>query len=217
MKRVLLLLVLFSLAFPIQVYGDIYEAGTLERLNSVVLTVSADHYSYRQVFSSSNYSIDLPDGSYDIKVEHYSDGVLTHEFNESVNLNGQKARMDFVLEPLPSQVDLRFYAIAGVLIILLLIIIHRILLIHFPAKKPPLINTSEEVQEKTIELDNEAKKVLDIIESNEGRMTQKELKEILNYSDSKMSLIIAELEHFGLIKKFKRGRGNIIKKIEKKK
>lgn len=212
MKRILLLLVLFSLVYPVQVYGDIYEAGSLERLDSVVLTVSADHYSYRQVFGSSNYSIDLPDGRYDIQVEHYSDGVLTHEFNESVNLNGQKARMDFVLEPIPSPVDLRLYAIAGGLIIIVLIIIHRILLRDFPTKKQTLDDISEKVEKKTIDLDNEAKKVLEIIESHEGRMTQKELKEILNYSDSKMSLIIAELEHFGLIKKFKRGRGNIIKK-----
>lgn len=62
------------------------------------------------------------------------------------------------------------------------------------------------------ELDEEAEKVLKAIEGFEVRVSQKELRQALNYSDAKLSLILTELEHTGKIKKFKRGRGNIIRK-----
>jgi len=55
------------------------------------------------------------------------------------------------------------------------------------------------------------KRALDIIKANDGRISQKELrKEMMDLSESKVSLIITELEHKGKIEKVKRGRGNII-------
>ncbi|MBU1112080.1 MAG: hypothetical protein ABIG93_02835 [archaeon] len=55
------------------------------------------------------------------------------------------------------------------------------------------------------------KRALDVIKTNDGRITQKELrKEMMDISESKVSLIITELEHKGKIEKVKRGRGNII-------
>ena len=63
------------------------------------------------------------------------------------------------------------------------------------------------------ELDSDAKKVLSALDSSEGRSTQKELRESLNFSDAKMSLILSELESSGYIKRFKRGRGNVIRKL----
>ena len=44
-----------------------------------------------------------------------------------------------------------------------------------------------------------------------GRLTQKELREKMpEYGEAKISLMVAELEEMGLVKKFKKGRGNII-------
>jgi uncharacterized membrane protein len=54
-------------------------------------------------------------------------------------------------------------------------------------------------------------RALDIIKGNDGRITQKDLRrEMMDLSESKVSLIITELEHKGKIEKIKRGRGNII-------
>ncbi len=54
-------------------------------------------------------------------------------------------------------------------------------------------------------------KALKIIKSHDGRINQKELrKEMLYLSEAKVSLIITELEHKGLIEKIKKGRGNVI-------
>jgi len=51
--------------------------------------------------------------------------------------------------------------------------------------------------------------VLDII-VEEGRITQTELRTRLPYSEAKVSLLVADLEDRGLIKKIKKGRGNIL-------
>ena len=71
-------------------------------------------------------------------------------------------------------------------------------------------NTIKEELRK-IKLDSEAKKVLDIIKQNEGRITQLNLRKKIDYfGEAKISLILAELEEYGFIKKIKKGRGNIL-------
>jgi uncharacterized membrane protein len=56
----------------------------------------------------------------------------------------------------------------------------------------------------------ESKKVLDFIKQEGGRTTQKDIRMKFPSSEAKISLIISELEHKGIIKKIKKGRGNII-------
>ncbi len=68
---------------------------------------------------------------------------------------------------------------------------------------------------KEHELDEKGKKVLKILKENEGRMIQKELRNIFNFSETKMSLVITKLESLGLVKRIKKGRENILKLIEK--
>ncbi len=59
-------------------------------------------------------------------------------------------------------------------------------------------------------LDKDLQQVLVIISKQDGRTTQKEIRKELPWSESKISLMIAELEQKGLIEKIKKGRGNII-------
>jgi len=53
-------------------------------------------------------------------------------------------------------------------------------------------------------------KLLETIRLNDGRMTQRELRKRMPYGEAKISLMLADLEDRGLIKKIKKGRGNII-------
>lgn len=59
-------------------------------------------------------------------------------------------------------------------------------------------------------LSAELSETLDIIRGNKGRITQKDLRGKLKYSEVKVSLMLSELEKRGLIKKFKNGRENIV-------
>lgn len=52
--------------------------------------------------------------------------------------------------------------------------------------------------------------VVTIMEKNGGRITQLELRKLLPYSEAKVSLIVSDLESRGIIKKVKKGRGNIL-------
>jgi uncharacterized membrane protein len=210
MKRMLILLLIVGLVSSVAVYGDIYEQGSLEKLNNSVVTIKNSDYSYRQVFPSTNYSINLPQGSYDLIVERYEAGVLTHSFNESVNVNGKSMRIDFVLEPKAEPTDLTNFILGGVIIGAILLVAYYFMKQPYSKEKKGGAQAAENV-----ELDADSKSVLEAIKANEGRIRQKELRELLNFSDSKMSLVISELEHYGVIKRFKRGRGNIIKIIMK--
>jgi len=51
---------------------------------------------------------------------------------------------------------------------------------------------------------------MDIIKKEDGRTTQKEIRKQLPLSEAKVSLIITELEEKGVVKKIKKGRGNVI-------
>jgi uncharacterized membrane protein len=52
--------------------------------------------------------------------------------------------------------------------------------------------------------------IIAFIKKEGGRTTQKDLRKAIPYSEAKISLMIAELESKGKVKKIKKGRGNII-------
>ncbi len=62
-----------------------------------------------------------------------------------------------------------------------------------------------------INLPEDLKELLDMIRDSGNRITQRELRKKSPYSESKVSLMLSDLEERGLIEKFKRGRGNIIR------
>jgi uncharacterized membrane protein len=77
-------------------------------------------------------------------------------------------------------------------------------------------NKETEISEKTDEkeLDDDCKRVLKILKENEGRMVQKEIRNILNFSETKMSLVTTELEVSGFIRRIKKGRENVLKLVK---
>ncbi|MFH1447830.1 MAG: hypothetical protein ABIG39_03115 [Candidatus Micrarchaeota archaeon] len=60
------------------------------------------------------------------------------------------------------------------------------------------------------ELSGDLKELVGILRSHDGRVTQKELRKLIPLSEAKVSLMIAELEDMGVVKKIKKGRGNIV-------
>ncbi|HMK45567.1 MAG TPA: hypothetical protein VK436_02975 [Methanocella sp.] len=64
------------------------------------------------------------------------------------------------------------------------------------------------VQEQLLPQD--CREVLAIMEKNGGRITQLDLRKALPYSEAKVSLIVSDLESRGIVKKIKKGRGNVL-------
>lgn len=77
------------------------------------------------------------------------------------------------------------------------------------ASTPEELNQTIETK-TTAPLPADLLEVMDIIKANDGRITQKELRSKLKYSEAKVSLMVSDLEQRGVIEKFKQGRGNII-------
>ena len=63
---------------------------------------------------------------------------------------------------------------------------------------------------KKLILSKDLQEVLKIIRSQGGRITQKDLRSMLNYSEVKVCLMLADLEKRQRIQKFKNGRENIV-------
>lgn len=63
---------------------------------------------------------------------------------------------------------------------------------------------------KKLPLSKDLSEALDIIRGHKGKITQKDLRNKLDYSEVKISLLLSELEKRGLIKKLKNGRENIV-------
>ncbi|MDD3245943.1 MAG: hypothetical protein PHF18_03625 [Methanosarcina sp.] len=66
------------------------------------------------------------------------------------------------------------------------------------------------VIKKNYPLPADLEEIMDIIRGQGGRITQKDLRSKLKYSEGKVSLMLADLERRELIEKFKRGRGNVV-------
>lgn len=63
---------------------------------------------------------------------------------------------------------------------------------------------------KKLPLSSDLHEVMNTIRSHKGRITQKDLRSRLDYSEVKVSLLLSELEKRGLIRKLKNGRENIV-------
>jgi len=66
------------------------------------------------------------------------------------------------------------------------------------------------VLKKNYPLPADLQEIMDVIRGQGGRITQKDLRSKLKYSEGKVSLMLADLERRELIEKFKRGRGNVV-------
>ncbi len=84
---------------------------------------------------------------------------------------------------------------------------------HEPVEpEPETPKEPEELEHVDAEsaIPSDLQEVLSIIRERGGRITQKDLRLRLNCSEAKASLMITDLEDRGLVKKVKKGRGNVI-------
>ena len=73
-----------------------------------------------------------------------------------------------------------------------------------------IIAVTKKRKRKIVEENDELDDVLNLIKKEGGRITQKNIRKNLGLSEAKASLIITELEHKEIVKRIKKGRGNII-------
>jgi uncharacterized membrane protein len=199
--RPLILVILLLLPIPVladTIYGTVYHWYTLEPTEAVVTIKNG--VEQRMVTLNGSYSFEVKPGKYTIIAK--SKNLIAVE---NVTVEGN-TRFDLILFPeleipeevpeipeMPEEKDYSYFAIfvclAGIMAIAVL-------------KKRK--KKKEEI------FPEDLKAVVEVIKANGGRITQKELRKRLGYSEAKMSLIIADLERRGIVEKVRKGRGNII-------
>lgn len=252
MVLVVLLLLLVPATFGATIHGDVYDFS-LEHVENARVTVNTTPHQLL-IAKDGMYSVDIPNGFYQLKAELVEDGVVVASEIRNVTVRGTGSYViDFILLPdfgtvdaiaigpdvsFPESDDVGYNFI--VLIVLLLIGIVLFFIHRRISRKGALDsssknkdnNSNEETDSKNSAANNEKDEELDNGKSNDekktknpendldlivsiirkegGRTTQKEIRKHIPLSEAKISLMIAELEHKGIVTKIKKGRGNII-------
>jgi uncharacterized membrane protein len=232
---ILLMTGLIACAQAATVYGTIYEWSDFD--NPLKNTwVEVNSTPVQKVLSATGtYSFNLTPGSYLIKARYYHNDILEYTADEEIHIDKEgNFTHDLLLFPptdseyqylgdinLTSSLDksesnTRYYIIA-------LIIVFTALFILLWLRRKKNKSNEQGGAEETIEipLENIAKTeskelpedlrtIYELILKKGGRVTQRDLRKEVKYGEAKVSLMIADLENRGLIKKFKKGRANII-------
>ncbi len=226
-----LFLVLFvDTAYAATIFGNIYDIS-LDKVNGVIVEINTLP-NQQYVSKNGTYAFNVPVGDYVIKANYYIDNVLESYAAEKISVKSEGAfRLDLILFPSFEEENQLFdeteFDILPfeekpiiwpyVLIVFLFIIFLAIFYYWKKTKKKKKEKVAkEEPEEKKEEIKEEKEAISDlsqiikIIKEEGGRTTQKEIRKKIPLSEAKISLMIAELEHEGKIKKIKKGRGNII-------
>jgi len=236
------LILLHTFLFSTTIYGSLYNANDMKKLNQVVVLVEYNNATIFQRVFDKTYSLDLNNGAYTIRAYTYENKTIKYYASYNINVRDKDISLDMLLAPyelykmMPDfkQPDLpipeaetnkngnRTISLLLPLIVFLAILIfggyvlftnaNEMAKREDKAKRRANMKTADDGKDRDDKtLDEDCLSVIAVLHENGNRMKQKEIRDILNFSESKMSLIITELEVSGYIKKIKRGRQNILK------
>lgn len=218
--------------------GTTYDGLTLDVLPNTIVTINTTPAQTKLV-KDGMYSFDVPTGKYTLKATYLEQGIVVQEALHSLTIETEGTyAVDLILlpdlgdipdEPLPDDEPALSWIgqlVQGPLAWFLLLIIvlagagYTILQTKRNTQTRYVKEEMEEkphTEEKTdeIQLDQYALEVLNDLKRGGNRLTQKELRSMINIGEAKVSLVVSEMESYGLIKKIKKGRGNILILTEK--
>lgn len=196
--KLILLLLLATPAVADTIYGTIYRWDTLEPIEAIVTIKNG--IEQRMVAINGSYRFEVEPGNYTIIAKS---GELTAI--ENVTVKG-KVIFDLILFPeleVPEEIPEIPIEGEDYSVFVAILCFAGIAAIYVLKKKFVKSKKNEVLPE-------DLKTVVEVIKANGGRITQKELRKKLGFSEAKMSLIIADLERRGIVEKVKKGRGNVI-------
>ena len=208
MKKYVLLFLLVLMIEPVSaaiLHGTIYDSN-LNEMDKVVVEINSEP-PQNFISKEGQYSFVLDTGNYILRAS-YDAGIGEKwylEKNISIQRNGY-----FVVDLLfdeemknPGKDPFTIFYIVGLILVVLAAGLFFIL-----RRKP--IEKEEPVSKEIQAADDSLAQLIKIIKKEGGRTTQKDIRKELPLSEAKVSLMITELEEKGIVKKIKKGRGNII-------
>ncbi len=214
-----LLLVLPS-AMGVTIHGTVYDLE-LNKLTTAVVEINSSPRQ-QMVAKNGTYSFSVPSGTYALKARHVkSDSEIIENITAAAegdyvldlillpSLESEEALMEDVEVPLVEDIVEDKPATQWLLWIVVFVALGY--LIYKMSRRPEKIVEKEVIKEvKEVVVQEELQKIMEFIEHEGGRTTQKDIRKNFPYSEAKISLMIDDLEAKGLIKKVKKGRGNLI-------
>ena len=207
-----MLLMLAATASAATIYGTIY-GYSLDKAKDARVEINTEP---KQIYISKNgsYAFNVPNGEYAIEAKQHIGSLLRAYASENITVKDSGAYvLDLILFPSIDEEELEENTEVNdpfeekklnTIIILASIIIIILFLVAYAKSK-----SKAKVKDKKQE-DYDLEKVIKMIKEEGGRTTQKAIRKEIPLSEAKISLMIAELEHKGIIEKIKKGRGNII-------
>ncbi len=211
-------------SFAATIKGSVYDLE-LDKMNDVVVRIDSNP---KQIFVSKDgmYGFEVAQGKYIITARQDEKDLFAKEnitvvkdgaFIVDLILFSSLEEEEFLFNETEEDEKEKSASSFNYIALAILILIIILFFIRMESKKSESKTESVQNQQtadskpKTAnQLDDLARQILDFIKNEQGRVTQKEIREQFPLSEAKISLIIAELEEKGFVKKIKRGRGNIV-------
>ncbi|MBI4452764.1 hypothetical protein HY637_05010 [Candidatus Woesearchaeota archaeon] len=222
----LALLFLVSFVNAATIYGTVYDLS-LKKINNARVEINTNPKQFL-IAQNGTYSFNAPNGFYTIKAQLMQKNEVIASVQENITIvqDGNYV-FDLILFPDIEEgiedpgIDVNGRVIEetdandGILLIVFIILfISGIIVgVFYFLKIRKKENVSEDKENSKAgekSEDEELDNLIKIIKREGGRTTQKEIRKQIPLSEAKISLMIAELEHKGIVEKIKKGRGNII-------
>lgn len=222
---VIVFLTFISIVYAAKIEGAVYDLS-LKRQTSVIVEINT---STKQLFVVQNgtYYFDVPNGFYTIKVKSVEKNEMITQLTENLTVAQEGAyTLDLILYPdlgeiekAVNEIDIgnssiknneaknkKDYSFTITLVVMLSLSLIIAIGMYYIRKSIKQTANKHETSNE----DEYLNQVLKIVSQEGGRTTQKDIRKQIPLSEAKISLMIAELEHKGVIEKIKKGRGNII-------
>ncbi|MBO8181758.1 MAG: winged helix-turn-helix transcriptional regulator [Archaeoglobus sp.] len=205
---------LIASASAATIHGKVFSWETLEPVSAIVEINTTP--AQKMVAKNGSYSFEVPPGVYKLKAYVMGSDLFAEE-NITIVKEGNYV-IDLVLFPqieYPELEDINKVEFpvdegegVNYYIYLIPLAVGGIVLLFYLRTRTP--QTVEFQEEKAPDLPEDLKEIVDILVKEGGRISQRELRKKLGYSEAKVSLMIADLERRGIVEKVKKGRGNIL-------
>lgn len=216
------ILLLASFANAATIYGTVYDLSLKKVINARVEISTSPKQFY--VAQNGTYSFNVPNGKYSIKAKLMQKTAIIASVQENITISQDgNYVLDLILFPDIDEgiedpgIDVNGNVIdeaggrdnlllAGFMVLFASGIIAGAFYFLKIRKHRNADSYIQEIKNESQDLEQ----IIKIIKKEGGRATQKDIRKQIPLSEAKISLMIAELEHKGVIDKIKKGRGNII-------
>ena len=220
----LMFFLLANFADAATIYGTVYDLS-LNKVNNARIEINTAPNQF-MIAKNGTYSFNVPNGNYAIKAQQMQKNsvIAAAEENITIKQTGSYV-LDIILFPdIEEGVEDIGIEVNGIeennskLFIgsWILALIAAAIYFIFRKKnknakeKNSVIENKSGIEKTPVTGDFDINRIVEILKKEGGRATQKDIRKEVPFSEAKISLMIAELEHNGIVEKIKKGRGNII-------